>query len=171
MPTVVRAAFGDVLLAVRTELAEFLEWHASRILIVAGDRDVPYRTGDQDVLLRSRRESPERGAIDGGGRVVNRRTRTFDVEMRTRMVLDPADQDLQRLTTDSTGHLALEDMVCDCLECFFPLDGDGNSLVCAPLRCQGLSDAEQDRDSPVWVTSTWTVEVLYDRALTLTRGV
>lgn len=169
MPAHVASAFRTILLAVRAELAEFLEWHESRIHIVAGDTEVPYRTGDQDIVLRAGDERPDREAIDGGGRRNNKRMRSFEVEVRTRMVLDPTDEDLQRLTTASTGHMALEDRVCDCLEVWYPIDDGDNVLTSQALRLHGLSKARRDRGNPQWVTSTWDVEVLYRRDLDETR--
>lgn len=166
----VAGTFRAILLAVRTELASFLTWDTSRIAIVAGDADVPHRVGDHDMVLRARAESPDRSAIDGGGRRNNKRTRTFDVEVRSRRVSDRAGEDLQALTTVDTGHLDLEDRVVDCLEDYFPLDNDGNSLVSQGLVCQGLSKAEREREDPQWLSSSWTIEVLYRRDLDETRG-
>ncbi len=170
MPQAIRSNFWPVALLVRAELADFLDWHVSRIHIVAGDADVPYRTGDHDIVLRVQGEQPDARTIDGGGRQVNRRTRDFDIEVRTRMVLDPVDEDLQRLTTLSGGHLLLEDDVVDCLEDFFPTDENGNSLVVQGLVSGRWTKPLRDKSNPQWVTSTLDVECLIDRALDLARG-
>lgn len=170
MATVRRSSAREVVAALQTELALHLGWQALRIPVVAGgDTQVPHRLGDQEVIIRVLGEEPDRGVIDGAGRVSNRRTRRLQVECRTRLILDRDDEDLQRLTHSSVGHIELEDAVCDCLETFFPVDESGDALVGQPVRCHGLSDPRPDRDAREWVSSKWSVEFLYDRDLDQTR--
>jgi len=169
MPTVRRASAGEIVLIVRATLATALSWQADRIPIVAGDAEVPHLLGDREVLIRVLGERPDRQAIDGAGRAVNRRERRIQVECRTRLFLDVSHEDRLRLTHASLGHLALEDTVCDALESLLPADDSQNVLVAGVVRCQDLSDPKADHEAREWVSSKWSVELPYDRDLDLTR--
>lgn len=171
MPTVRRASASEVILLLRDALGVSLSWGVDRIPVVAGAVEVPHLFGDQEVIIRVLGEKADRAQIDSAGRRINRRTRRLEVECRTRLVLDVSHEDRLRLTKDTVGHMTLEDVVADCLECTLSTatDSNGDVLVVGVVRVHDLTDPKPDRDAREWVSSKWSVEFAYDRALTQDR--
>lgn len=170
----VRSSFRDILLALRSQILNSLGWDPTRVLVVADEEeDVPHLTGDQDVLIRPRGESPEAGVIDASGRVDNYRIRRATVFLRSRVLLDVVGDSVVRLTDQALGHTVLEDQICDAAEAFFALDnyqpggsGPGNLMLACPARVGPLSEARRSRKHKEWVVSSFEVEFQYVRNLT-----
>ena len=142
---------------------------SSRVLIVARpESEVPHFGAEQDVLIRPLGEQP---VPSDAGRYNMMRSRKVRVTVRTRVLLDPADQDITRLTDLSLGHLALEDAVADALELCQPNDaGDitgvkGNWLVDEPVRTLSLSETRPDPRAREWIESSLECEIVYSRAI------
>lgn len=166
MPTLRRATCREILLAIHERIFASCKIPRERIVITAADaEDVEHVNAEQDVLLRAMGESPEAG-IEGGGRYVNRRKRTLEVVLRTRLWVDEAHTDTKRLTDASLGHWALEDLVVDALEHWFPLDSAGDALS-EPVECKGISMPRKDRKDKGWISSRLDASFVYLRDLTL----
>lgn len=168
MATLRRAGIGEILLAIQARLVAATGFHTTRVIIaaVANPGDVPHQGAEQDILIMPRDESPE-VAVDGGGRYVNLRKRTIEVAARTRLRLDTAQGDEIRLTDTSLGHLALEDLIADALENWFPLDGTTGDALCTDLDVGRCSRPTKDPKDPTWVSSGFTMTFQYLRNLTL----
>jgi hypothetical protein len=169
-PTVLRTNFGKILLALRDAVVAGTGLDVSHVLVTCRG-DVPHYSGDQDVLLWSGGERSDWEQINSAGPLDDRRVRRLRIVMRTRVVLDPADQDLIRLTEDNLGHIALEDRTLDSVQLFFAQDDDGNSLSATAVVVGDLTDATPDPKQPEWVQSTFDVSVPYarDEPLTFAR--
>lgn len=165
----VPSAIGGIVTALAAYLADRTGIDTSRVIVTSLPCDEnPKFAASQDILLRPMAEQPEVGIIDGAGRFDNRRKRVIEVSARTRVLLDPAGQDLVRLTDASLGHFALEDKICDALELYYPSDTDDNAM-CLPLRVGRLTDPRPMRNDRNWVFSTFAVEVEYMRDLDTSR--
>lgn len=165
-----RARFTDILLAIQAQVASWLEWDVSRVLIVARPEDkVPHLMGDQDVVLRVRNEIAINNVIDAAGRYDNRRERRITVLMRVRYLVDVTGQDSQRLTDETNGLLTLEDDVLDALETFLVTDADSNILTACPIRVGALTDPSfggTPNRHAGWISSSFDLSVPYERAVT-----
>lgn len=163
-----RASIGEIVLALRTYLVSETGLDDSRVVVTALPREsVPRLAAAQDLLIRVLGETPDTPVIDGAGRHDNRRHRTLEVTPRTRVSLDRLDQDLVRLTDESLGHLALEDMVADALE-LYHLE-DGPDVMAAPLRVMQLTAPERLQTDKHWIASSFTVALTYRRDMDVTR--
>jgi len=160
-----RANIGPIVLLMQAQLVKSTNLDQSRIMIVAEDGEtVPRYQGDQDILIRPMGEDEEEGMLEGSGRVDDRRKRQIYVYCRTRVYLDPADQDAIRLTDASLGHFALEDQVANALQIWAAQDALGN-ILSFPVFVKGPTSAEKMRDDPNWVCSHFTATVEYERNL------
>jgi hypothetical protein len=165
-PTPVRSSFKDILLRIKDQLVRWIEGlDASHVLITCRD-NVPYYSGDHDIVLRVLGETPENEIINSAGRLDNRRWRRLRVIMRSRLVVDQVDMDVNRLCDEDIGHIVFEDAVCDALEEFFTQDDIQNTLQATNLKVRQLSDPEQDPKHPEWVKSSFMVDIEYCRDLT-----
>lgn len=174
-PAQIRGNFGQILLAIQTQLVSWLatnldkSWTVDRVILIARPQQkVPHLMGDQDVLLRVRGESPNANVIDAAGRYDNRRERKVTVTMRCRALLDITGQDGIRLTDQTLGLLTLEDTVLDALETFLVTDDLSNLIAAAPIRMGALSDPEFGgaENRGAWVSSSFDLEIPYERAVT-----
>lgn len=165
-----RATIRDITLDVRLWLISETGLDATRVFIsVLSPEDTPVYGAPQDIILSWKAEEPDEGIIDGAGRYDNRRKRTLEVTCRTRLALDPGNQDHSRLTDESLGHFALEDSIVDALELYQPGEGDTIDVLAAPLRVGRLTEPKRRRGDGHWVYSTFTVSVEYRRDLDITR--
>lgn len=166
-PSFRRASFREILLAVREQLVEVTGLDDTRVFVsVLSPEDAPRYAAFQDILLRPMGEEPDVGNIDGAGRYDNRRTRQFEVAVRTRVALDQSDRDHARLTDESLGHIVLEDLVVEALE-LFHLEDDDSDVLAAPLRVGRLSMPQRLRSDAHWVFSAFVCEAEYRRDLTV----
>lgn len=163
-----RSDLGTILAGVVGRLVAVTGLDATRVAVtVLQPEDFPIFHAPQDVLVRPMGEEPDRGAIDGAGRWHNLRTRTLAVSVRTRLHLDQAGRDLDRLADASRGHLRMEDLAVDALE-LWNVPGSGGDVITAPLRCGRWNEPQRLRQGGEltdWVYSTLHVECTYVRDL------
>lgn len=163
-----RSTIGEIVTALRLELATFLGF--GERVFVSARKEPPHFLADADVVIRMGGEGPGRAVVSGaGGRVVNQRVRKVILSARTRCQLDPPDRDTVHLLGTS-GHLALEDQIHDCLEMWLPASAE-RGLLEEPARCGTWSEPVPEVKHPEWLTSTLEIELPYLRELDLTRGV
>lgn len=172
MPTFERSGIAAVLSRVVGGLATHLGLHESRVIVTALEFEhVPHHGAEREVLIGYADELPLPGR-EGGGRVVDMRRRVFQVGVRTRYLLDRADQDNLRLSRASIGHIATEDAVTDYLEslCVMDQTGPGGNQIALPLLCGEWSKPrrgrQQNETATGWLLSYCNCEVRYMRALT-----
>ena len=127
--------------------------------------DVPHTTGDFDVLFVIGGETPDVKVIDGAGRNVNLRTREITLVARSRVLLDPVGSDQLAMLDVGTGHVQLEDSICNACEIYWPMDEAGNPLAVQPIRLGRLAKARKEKQHPEWIYSEWEVSVPYIRQL------
>lgn len=138
---------------------------ATRVALSVWPADeVPTFAADQDVIVRVMGERPEQGVIEGAGRYDDRRERSLEVAVRTRVQLDQAGQALQLLTHASLGHLRMEDLVVEALQLFSPPSRRGGVLA-APLFAGRWTAPQRMKSNPDWVWSTLDVPLSYVRDL------
>lgn len=132
--------------------------------------DAPHFQADQDLVLRLAGISPDSGWFQGGGRFSCRVTERLEVQIRTRLALDPSGEARVWLTDAVIGHIQLRDKVLDALVSFIPTDADQNILTTDQLVMVPSKAPRQDgaRGKPMdWGSETFTFEVNYDQVLTL----
>lgn len=170
LPRPAPAPIGTIVTATAAYLADQTGLDPSRVFItVMTPDDTPRFGAAQDILLRPMSEEPDVGIIDGAERFDNRRIRSIEVSIRTRLFLDQAGQDSARLTDVSLGHFQMEDKVVDALEFYYPSDGDTNNALSLPFRVGRLTAPQRLRDDANWLFSTFTVAVQYMRDLDATK--
>lgn len=161
----VASDLSTILPVVTAKIAEITGLDASRVVVsVLQPEDVPTVAAAQDVIVRLMGELPDEGIIHGSGRYDDRRHRTLEVSVRTRLHLDQIGQNLQQLTHASLGHLRMEDLVVEALE-LYSVAGTAGDVLTAPLRVGRLTTPGKLRSNPDWICSTFTVECEYSRDL------
>jgi hypothetical protein len=160
-----RASGRGILLKLRLRVAEWCALDLSRVVVTVLDpSETPRTTAQQDILLRPGGEDSLEGILDGSGRYDDRRTRSLELSVRTRVQLDQAGQDLTRLTDASLGHVQMEDRLIDGLQ-NYQVPGDGSDVWTAPLRLTRLSQPQRLKGDIDWVSSTFTAHYEYTRDL------
>lgn len=120
----------------------------SERVLLSMRRKVQHLQADQDVVLRPRGFRVVAKITDQAGRIDTRLQRRLEVRCRTRLATDDPARDETWLTDEVLGHVAFEELVCDCFQEFLPTESDQSQdvlLVCPMLLEEG-SDPEPDTD-------------------------
>lgn len=166
MATIRRCSVREIITALRARLVLKTGIPEERVIFVAeAPERISHQQAEQEILVQVAGEQPE-PAIEGGGRYVNLRSRSFYVHVRTRMWLDETNQDYIQLTDASIGHVAMEDDVVDALQEHLLMDANGDAL-CLPIACGSFSEPRRESKDPGWISSHCTITVQYTRDLDL----
>jgi hypothetical protein len=165
MPTLRYSSVREIAVALVSRLSSGTGIPVERISFVAEEPEyVPHMQGENEIVIRLGDESAGE-SIEGGGRYVNIRTRTFFIHMRSRMWLDEANSDFIQLTSATDGHIKLEDSVVDTLEKFLLTESmDGIAL---PLQIGTVTMPRRDNKDPGWISSRIELSFQYLRSLSL----
>lgn len=179
MPPVLRAsALNEILPPILSRVAAATGLDPSRVALYAGDpEDCPHFGGEQDVLFCVGEESSG-GLEDGCGRYCDLRRQSLEVAVRTRLFLDAPNSDYRSLTSATRGHLALRDVVYDCLQLWLVEvastqpgarqgDMDGVSMPSVTGSWSRPRKSRASKQSEGWAVSSLTLTVPYQRTLTL----
>ena len=168
MAEAIRSSMRQIVPVCLARLVAVTGLPAERVNPWVGDAEAPHLQADQDLVLRLGGWSPDRGWFVGGGRSSLRLVERFEVQLRTRLALDPAGSAYVWLTDTTLGHLQLRNLVLDALVEFLPADTSGNVLVTDPLALVPAPKPRTDArgGQPVsWGSETLTFEVAYLQAL------
>jgi len=166
MATLRPATLSEIILAIRDRVTSACRMPRDAVFVTATESTEHLKVNAERLVgLRPTGETPAEG-IDGGGRYVNRRRRTMDVVLYSRMWLDETNVSTEMLTKASLGHFTFEDLVVNVLEDWFPLDREGNAIS-EPVACLDWLTPARDRKDAGWVSSRLEVAFVYSRLLTL----
>lgn len=176
MATPLPSTLSAVLSAIGAQLIAWpaVNLTADRIFLALDPEQVPYTTGDRDIVMEptSERKDP---TSEGSGRVEARVIRRLRVRVRTRMNLDENHRTVAWLqgavqengSSVTLGHLAMEDAVIDALYLFQPMDAMQNVICYKPIIYDGTSGPQrrgQDAESGYGYSDLW-FDVPYIRNL------
>lgn len=163
----IRCSLRGILTSIKAQLMDWLEIPAERVL-VSVRKKIPHFQADQDVVIRPRGFRIEKQITDEVGRWETTLRRRVDFVCRTRLGFDEDDRDESWLTDASYGHIALEELVVDAMQEFFPTDSAGNHLTREPMLLTDGLDFEKEADDAEaeWGQSTVSFDVVYDLAFT-----
>lgn len=182
MASQIRSSLRDILLALKAEILARVTYtnidgdvaslsDAHVIITVKDAASVQHTLAPHDILLQPLEEHPYPGTDDNTGSswIADHRVRSVKVTMRTRLSLDPTQEDLQRLTHESLGHIVFEDAVYDACYVFLAEDSDENVLQTGPAITKSMTAPKEDKDDDSWVSSSFTLDIPYSRDLDQVR--
>ncbi len=162
MAAVITTSMEVLLPLIEARLTYITELPAERILPWVGD-EPPHLQGDHDLVLKLGGIVPDTGWYVGGGRTSFRVTETLEVQIRTRLILDPTGVSRAWLTHATLGHVQLRKLVLDALVGYIPHDGDGNALIAEGLVPKTTQRPRPDTRGAVvnWGSETLAFEMNY----------
>lgn len=132
MSAQVRSSMDVILPLVETRLALYTGLPAERIIPAIAD-EIPHLQGDQDLVLRLGGWRSDQPWALGGGRYTLKVVEVLEVEIRTRLALDPTGAAREWLVNATYGALQLRSRVLSALHGFQPEDVAGNVLVAGDI--------------------------------------
>jgi len=170
-PSAVASSMADILPVLLERLVAVTSLPAERVNAWVGDADPPQLQADQDLVVRLAGVTPDQSWYGGGGRYAPRVTERVEVQVRTRLSLDPVGGAATWLTDASLGHVRLRDLVLSALMGFLPTDVEDNVLV-----TNAVSFAAEQRPRPRggggrpadWGSETLAFDVPYLQRVDLT---
>ncbi len=146
----------DIFVNLRQRLMDQLDFPPERVLVVAQRRGrIRHDQADTYLELQPGAQSPvDISTWHGAGRYDLRVNRVVRVKIWTRLALDEINEDFQRLTNASLGHLKTEGQVYDALAGYQPTDDEGNWLVAEPIRPGSATEPDSDGEENGWINST-----------------
>lgn len=142
---------------------------AERIILWLGDQEPPHLQADQDLVLRLQGFTPDQPWFIGAGRAGPRLLERLEVQMRTRLALDPSGESWVWYLDAVNGHLLLRFAVLQAMVGFHPLDPvTGASLVTSAISCVPSRPPRADEDrkkSQEWGSEKLTFEIGYIQPL------
>lgn len=145
---------------------------ANAIVWAFPGQDVPHFITPRYIVLRVGDERPREGDFFlGSGSTDRRVTRIVNIELRTRVLTDKANDKIEVLTDAAKGHLQFEELVFDALDDWHPTATSVGGGVYelspdAPIEWLGTSAPATDPVSKDWVLSTITLRVPYTKNVT-----
>lgn len=158
----------DIVPAMQANIIKFTGLPPNRVQVAAFNAitDVPHTTAEHDVVIRIGSESREHDALEGAGRVDDRRNRHIEIYCRARSSQDKVGSDQRKLLDKKVGLIQLEDQVADALEIFMTPDATGSFGLNFPIYLEGPTAPQHDSKEAIeWVWSRFDCTVMYVRNL------
>lgn len=165
----INANLATLCLKIREELVARVGLEENQIIFsVLEPQEIPHYSAESEVIIQVLNEISVNSIADYSCRTDARRVRTFRMACRTRMLLDQDGQDILRLTSETFGHLDLEDRVIDALLCYQAEDISSNILD-FPLRLSTITQPRRERSDSAWVVSVIQFDCEYSRDVDQSR--
>lgn len=155
MATVIRTSLRTVLARIKDKLVADLipadsdDPIPSHRVIISIRKKVPRFTGDSDIIIRKGGFKVKREVTDYGGRHDTRIVRRIEIICRSRLDLDEPASDETFLLDETLGHVALEELVADCLQDHLLTESDDsdNAILCCGMQLEEGSEAKTDAEA------------------------
>ncbi len=166
----IRGSITDVAYSIKNAIVKYGLADSSAVVVTAvGDyEEVPHHASGFDIVIQIRGEVPVDPESDVMGRWSMQRIRKLLLVLRSRVQLDPSGSDEKGLLADGLGHIAQENRLIDCLQCYWPEDVEGNTVTACPMHFQSLSQTERERKFPEWLASRVELAIHYERQMSQT---
>lgn len=172
-PAAIASSLALILPSIQSRLRLVTGFPPERVTLWLGDADPPHLQADQDIVIRPAGMNPDQPWWIGGGPFTCRVIERVDVQIRTRLSLDPTGSAAVWFLDATLGHLHLRNLVLLALVGgtggFLPNDGvvgAENVYVSCPLRFMSgrmpRTDRAKSNESVTdWGSETLTFEVDY----------
>jgi hypothetical protein len=171
------ARFRDIILKLKEDLD--IVYEDGNAVIVSARREVPRLVGDKDLLVRVRSATDFGNVTAAAGRHAMWIKRYVDFIIRSRLYTDVSRQDLQWLTEETKGILAIEELLLDNFQLWHPVTGaliddaqtnaddQPQTLLVEPARFVNIEDPNRESIStdPNVGMLTLRLELIYEQTL------